>query len=831
MRILYDMQPCMTESRSRGIGRYAENLAQAMVHAAAGREGIESLIAFDGIDPQRLREARMRFRHLGIHAPTAAYTYPASVFTDIEPERAEAAARIKGRFLEALGQDVHLQFSYFETWFNYTTGIDWLPSSRTRKAAIAYDLIPLIFPDRYLADPFIADWYPKRCEAFRELDMFLAISQSTRDDLVRYLDIPEDRIRVIGTGLDPGLLAASRLSPPRDEQMLKRLGIKGPFVLVVANGDWRKNALGAVETFARLPDAVRGHHQLVLTNAGGDVHQALAGPLRRVADRVVMLDRVEDAVLAELYRRCAAFFFPSLYEGFGLPVLEAMAFGAPVLTSDKGALPEVVHDTRCLFDPDDQEAAADLLARTLDDRAFREQLVRGAADHARTFTWDRCANAALDALAELGDASPVARPPTRPGQLQVDAADVAAWAGFIRSASAADLPLLEGSLRAAAAAGVRRILVDITCIAEFDPRSGIQRVVRNFCGGLHAQAQAGGGFEVQPIYWSAQHGIRYANEFARDSLGLVQAGEDLPVQARANDMLFMLDSAWAAPERFEPLYAAVRQAGGEVVWMVYDLIPVLMPETCHEGMPPAFRHWLAHSVRNADGFICISEATRADLERYLDQQEGLACRPWTRSVALGSDLDAGRDGAVTQNMQRMVGQTLQGVPYLTVVGTLEPRKDHATVLDAFDRLWKQGKDVALVLVGKPGWNMEGVTERIARHAENNKRLFWLKNASDGDLAYLLQHSAALIQASLYEGFGLPIVEAGSRGVPLLVSDIAPFREVAGDAASYFPVGDSRALQALVAQGLQAGFTRPQQGSIRTRTWLDVSADLARRLLA
>jgi glycosyltransferase involved in cell wall biosynthesis len=822
------MQACTTDSRSRGIGRYAENLVDAMVAAAASRQGIESLIAFDGIDPQRLSEARLRFRSLGIRTPTVAYTYPASAFTDIEPERATAAARIKGRFFESLSQDVHLQFSYFETWFNYTTGIDWLSTGTTRKAAIAYDLIPLIFPERYLTDPFIAEWYPKRCESYRHLDLHLAISQSTRDDLMRYLDIPAEKIRVIGTGLDPGLLAASRLSPPHDKRLLRNLGITDPFVLVVANGDWRKNALGALEIFAKLPDSIRNHHQLVLTNVGDDVRAALSGPMRRLASRVVMLARVQDEVLAELYRRCSVFFFPSLYEGFGLPVLEAMAFGAAVLSSDRGALPEVLHDRRCLFDPEDQDAAAELLGRALDDRSFSDGLRNGAAEHARTFTWDKCANQALDALEALAGHDPQPAEVKR-GSLKIEPGDVDAWASFIRSASPDDLPLLERDLRTAGAAGARRILVDITCIAEFDPRSGIQRVVRNFCNGLHKQAESGE-FEVQPIYWSAEGGIRYANEFSRDMLGLVQPGEDLPVQAHANDLLFMLDSAWAAPERFEPLYESVRNAGGEVVWMVYDLIPVLLPQTCHEGMPPAFSYWLEHSARHSDGFICISEATRDDLERYLDQQ-ALARRPWTRSVGLGSDLDPGRVGAVTQNMHRLVGETLQGIPFLAVVGTLEPRKDHTTILDAFDRLWKEGQEVALVLVGKPGWNVDSVADRIGSHPENNKRLFWLKNASDGDLAHLLQHASALIQASLYEGFGLPVVEAGSKEVPLLVSDIAAVREVAGDAAEYFPVGDARALQALVANGLEHGFRRPLQGEIRARTWQEVSADLVQRLLA
>ena len=834
MRIVYDLQPCMTDSRDRGIGRYAENLASAMVAQTRGDSGMESIIALDGIDPGRLRDARTRLRHHGVAAPTAVYTYPASVFTDVEPERARAAASIKGRFFESLSPDVYLQFSYFETWFNYSTGVDWLDSGTTCKAAIAYDLIPLIFPDRYLADPFIAEWYPRKCESFKRLDMLLAISESTRADLVRYLQIPEEKIRVIGTGLDPGLLAASLLPPSGDERLLRQLGIREPFVLVVSNGDWRKNTLGAVQAFASLPASIRKHHQLVLTKVGDDVRQALAGPLRSVADRVLILDKVDDHTLGELYRRCALFYFPSLYEGFGLPVLEAMAFGAPVLSSNRGALPEVVHDTRCLFDPTDRDASVQLLARGLDNLEFREVLVTGAAAHAHTFTWDKCARAALGALKEL---SATAKPGAMalqaapdPGLVQVQDRDVATWADFIRSASPGELPRLERALHAVAAHGRRRILVDVTCIAEFDPRSGIQRVVRNFCASLHDLASETAQFEVQPIYWTAEHGICYANEFARDSLGLAREGKDLPVEPRNNDLLFMLDSAWAAPERFEPLYEAVWARGGEVVWMVYDLIPVLIPHTCHEGMPPAFNHWLSHSVRHADGFICISEATRHDLERYIDTHAGFTRRPWTRSVHLGSDLDPGRIGMPTENMTRLI-ETLQGTPILLAIGTVEPRKDHATILASLEKLWAQGKNAALVIIGKPGWNVEALSHRIASHPEDNKRLIWLKNASDADLAFLLDNTSALIQASISEGFGLPIVEAGSKGVALLLSDIAVFREIAGDAASYFPVGDHVALAELISDGLKQGFLRPGQGSIVTKTWREVSSDLADCLLS
>lgn len=280
---------------------------------------------------------------------------------------------------------------------------------------------------------------------------------------------------------------------------------------------------------------------------------------------------------------------------------------------------------------------------------------------------------------------------------------------------------------------------------------------------------------------------------------------------------------------FRSFLEEVWRAGGEVVWMVYDLVPIREPETCHPGMPPVFRAWLTHAIRKTDGFVCISEATRVDLEHFVDEViEGDARRPWTRSVHLGSDLESGRILPTTAATQEAI-EAIGDRPFLLALGTVEPRKDHATILDAFEKVWREGIDVALVIVGKVGWNVDVLADKLRRHRETGKRLFWLESASDGDLQQLLKRTTALIQASIAEGFGLPIVEAGSQGVPLILSDIPVFHEIAGEEAVYFRCGDSEDL----AQHIRAGTSRGnwlRPAGIRTMTWRESSKAIVKALL-
>lgn len=819
MRIAVDLQSCLTDSRNRGIGRYSMSLATELARAAL--PGDDVFFGMDASMPESLRDLRARLRLDGIPGRAPATCYPHTSATELSPLTKRAARLLRSRFYSCCEPDVLLVTSFFEYGAPLCSALDRDAMPGVTRAVVAYDVIPLLFPGHYLPDGNVmTDWYREKVEEFKQFDLFLAISESTRNDLIEHMGIEPARVRVIGAGLDVCLAGfeedeVDRLSP---------LGIRSPFVLMVGNADWRKNSIGALHAYAALPKELQDRFQLVFTQVGDDVREALTGRYKRLQNRVKLVGKVCERTLAQLYRKCDVFFFPSFYEGFGLPVLEAMALGAPVLSSNGGALPEVIHDPRALFDPRDHDATAAALRRALDDQAFREMLRTGAKEHAHSFAWRDCALRAREAMKDFAPA-PSGR--IRQVEWEPSSADISAMAdACIASGPKGDLQLSQG-LESIAAGGRRRILVDLTEVVRLDARSGIQRVVRNYFIGLAAAALQDDLGEVEPIHWT-ERGFVHARKYAREHLGVDCAGEDETVSVRPGDLLFMLDSSWWSPERFTPLYDAVHGAGGEVVWMVYDLIPINHPECCDAGMPRAFRLWLEHAMERTDGVVCISDATRTDLEAFIDTvKRPVSSRPWTMSLHLGSDLESGRVQSPSANVAAIV-DGLQGVPWLAALGTLEPRKDHQTILAACERLWAKGTDIALVIIGKKGWNVEELAKRIRSHPELGTRLFWLEGLDDGDVRHLLTHCSALVQASIAEGFGLPIVEAGSLGIPLLLTDLPVFREVAGDEAIYFPVCDDAGLALAIKAGIANGWRRP--AGIRTMTWKESSEALRKALL-
>ena len=132
-----------------------------------------------------------------------------------------------------------------------------------------------------------------------------------------------------------------------------------------------------------------------------------------------------------------------------------------------------------------------------------------------------------------------------------------------------------------------------------------------------------------------------------------------------------------------------------------------------------------------------------------------------------------------------------------MVGTLEPRKNHAYVLDVFDKLWREGSKSKLCLIGGIGWKCEALVDRIRQHPQRNGKLFWFAKLDDNGLDYAYCHADALLISSHAEGFGLPIVEALQRGLPVMAGDIPVFREVGGDFVAYFDLTDPKSLEALV----------------------------------
>ena len=265
-------------------------------------------------------------------------------------------------------------------------------SRQPRRLLTIYDLIPHRFPHLF------SEAHVRRLRgiyaSLRPDDWALAISQSTKTDLCEDYGVSPDRVFVAPLAADPRTFH-TRATPEDIGAVRARYGIpEGEYLLSLNTLEPRKNLARTIEAFAGL---VRGGEvaglTLVLVGAVGwqteGIYAALeqAGPAR---ERIVLAGYVPDGDLAAVYGGALAFVYPSLYEGFGLPPLEAMQCGVPVITSGTSSLPEVVGDAGIMVEPTDTEALADAMLRVYRDTAMRERMRARSLERAALFSWERC---------------------------------------------------------------------------------------------------------------------------------------------------------------------------------------------------------------------------------------------------------------------------------------------------------------------------------------------------------------------------------------------------------------------------------------------------------
>jgi glycosyltransferase involved in cell wall biosynthesis len=239
----------------------------------------------------------------------------------------------------------------------------------------------------------------------RRLTRVISVSESTRRDLESFAEVPSERIRVIYNGAD-----LERFAPrPRAEaraELPAGLNIPERYVLYIARLEHPgKNHVRLLEAFAAMKRATDRPQKLVLVGGawnGAEVIHARVAELG-LRDQVVFPGFVPNEVLPALYAAADAFAFPSLFEGFGIPVLEAMASGTPVCAASTSSIPEVVGDAGLLFDPLDVPAMTESLIRLLQDQPLRRRLIAAGIQRAAAFSWDIAAKATLAELEAAAD--------------------------------------------------------------------------------------------------------------------------------------------------------------------------------------------------------------------------------------------------------------------------------------------------------------------------------------------------------------------------------------------------------------------------------------------
>jgi glycosyltransferase involved in cell wall biosynthesis len=383
-------------------------------------------------------------------------------------------------------------------------------------------------------------------------------------------------------------------------------------------------------------------------------------------------------------------------------------------------------------------------------------------------------------------------------------------------AHAADLPAVPGAL-AYHSEGFREVPFTAsstgTAGAMGGQRSAGQRLFAWVTGPIARKLVI---FALRVVPWSwLRPGWRTSARLTFDAL----SANGRPVRFQPGDLVVIADVAWNYPA-WEAARVA-RGAGAKVLLLVYDLMPIRHPEFCFPLVPHVFRTFLQEMLQCSDAVACISQATEQDVRAWAGER-GVELPPMG-FFHLGSDAVT---SAPSAGIRPELAAFLRGSPKcFAAVGSFEPKKNYGFLVRVFERLWAEGHHVRLLIAGKETADCIALTRSLRKHPEQGRLLMTLHDASDSEIAAVYGECEALVFPSLFEGFGLPLVEARARGCRVIASDIPAFAELADRGVTLFPRDDATALARTIAA--QAAGALPNPGAVHALTWKESAAQFGR----
>lgn len=830
MRIVIDLQGAQSDSRFRGIGRYTISLTKALIEQAPQHEFFLVLNGAFGDSIDTIRDA-----FYGIlpkdHICVWQSVIPASEGHARNSWRIQVNQIIRKAFIAKLKPDLIHISSLFEGYRdNAVTSVEGFNDIGVPVSIMFYDLIPLLDPKKYLdSEPRFKDFYFRRIEQLKNANLLLGISEFSCQQAVEFLDVRPENVVNISAAND---LSSENLAKGdgTGQRTLEKFGITKPYILYTGGGDSRKNIAGLIAAYKKLPEDIYISHQLVLSGHNIELHKHIKGLRLSANQQIIVTGYVSDDQLITLYRHCAVFVFPSFFEGFGLPPLEAMSFGAPTLASNTTSIPEVMGEHPGMFNPNVPEELARKLERVLIDSDFRSELIQCGYTQAKKFSWEVSAKRAIEAFERAQQGMLNCNPNVIEFDISIDNTLQQIAAIDIRKPSDYDmLCCAQGVAQSFPPSGRRNnLLIDISELVQRDAGTGVQRVTRSIL--TEFLKTPPDNYDVKLVYATlGNRGYRYANQFltkleGKDSQGVI----DDVIEAFSGDIFLGLDLQHHTTRFQSDTLKAMRRNGVFVCFVIYDLLPIQFPHfwPSEHGVKLVHENWL-RVVCESDAAIGISKAVADELENWIVEESIPHADHFKTSwFHLGANISNSPTQGMPANADAIIAQ-LKERPSFLLVGTLEPRKGYQQVLDSFELLWSQDQQINLVIVGKKGWLVDELHQRIISHNEAGKRLFWIDSASDQFLEKLYETCTCLIAASYGEGFGLPLIEAAQHQTPMIARNLPVFNEVAGNAAYYFdgfaPEDLSNAVLEWLA--LYRSNQHPKSSDLHWQSWGDSAKQL------
>lgn len=346
-----------------------------------------------------------------------------------------------------------------------------------------------------------------------------------------------------------------------------------------------------------------------------------------------------------------------------------------------------------------------------------------------------------------------------------------------------------------------KIYIDISVLTLATFVTGIQRVTQEIAVRLIEKEKD----NIVLLHYNAKENVYYRIdntlfcEFYLHGKGIknrmITKKKVLLEEIRKGSIFFDLDAAWMCRVKRSYLLPILKKQGTTIIAHIYDIISITHPQYCLQRGVYNFMDFIGAHLQYADKIIVNADATKSELE-------GLAARlkcelPPCYVVPLGADFSE-KNVAKKEDVSSELMTAAADKPYILMVGTIEPRKNHKLLLEAYDKgLKKLGYNV--IFAGYMGWNMEEFEQRLKEHPDFSKGIYHFTGLRDNEISYLYKHAKFLAFCSYTEGYGLPIIEAIQRGTPVIAADVPVLREVGGEYCVWFEQDNAEELCEIVQE--------------------------------
>jgi len=747
MRIVIDLQGAQTESRFRGIGRYSLSLTKEIVKQAGSHD--VWLMLSDNF-PHTIDAIRNDFAELLPHnriltfkTPTPVSDNPSNLW------RLRAAELLRETFVANLNPDLVYITSLFEGRNDDAVTSVGMAEPSGKTAITFYDLIPFLNQDIYLADPAAREFYFRKLGFLKRANLLLSISEYARQECINSLNIAPEKIVNISTATND-IFRNIRIGDSEKKTLFNQYGITRPFVMYTGGFDARKNVTKLLEAFSIIPAQIRTRYQLLIAGkAPTELKLLLEAHTAKynIKNQVVVAGYIPDEDLVRLYNSCELFVFPSLHEGFGLPALEAMSCGAPVIASNTTSIPEVMGNQDALFDPASASSIAEKMVQALTSADFRCSLSEYGLRQSKKFSWQESARRAIEAFEAIA----------------IEPASNHAWFLPIKNKRYEQLIQAIASIPQETVPTSAQDLISVAQ-AIYDNEKTVDRILRSCELGEKLKWRVEGTFHDT-------YSLSLLNRETANAL--LELGHDVALWSSNQPGFYIPDEPTlkkylAENPRLARMYKRANMLNHQDADVVSrNIYPPHISDM--QGRLNLLHHyaweetgfptdWVYSFNNHLQGITCLSSQVEKTLTDH------------------GVNIPLSVSGSGVDHWERIKPDQQFKVRAKSFrflhVSSCFPRKGVDILLDAYGQCFASADDVSLIIKTFKNPHNQ-VHEWLADRKKKNNRfpdvLIIEEDLSDSQLKSLYEQCHVLVGPSRAEGFGLPFAEAMLSGLPVITT--------------------------------------------------------------